>query len=111
MIPLRINIDKGLFVALQKGADAKKSREVVLRNATEMQKGAMRLAPVDTGFMKRSITLKSHNGGESATVKPEAEYASYVEYGTRRMSAQPFIRPSFHKQRMIFISDMKNLIK
>lgn len=85
------------------------AREVVKMNGAELQKNMMRQAPVDTGHMKRSITLTLH--GLTVRVTPTAEYAGYVEYGTRFMTAQPFVRPSFETQKQKFIDDLLRLMR
>ena len=41
-------------------------------------------APVDTGYLRSSIS------GDSDEVQAEAEYAQYVEYGTWKMDSQPY---------------------
>lgn len=64
-----------------------------------------------TGQTKRSITLEIENGGFDATVGPETEYSPYVEYGTRFMDAQPFVRPAFNEQKEKFKSDLNKLMK
>ena len=64
---------------------------------------------MDTGTLKRSIGLEIRDGGLTAEVEPTAEYAAYVEYGTRYMSAQPYMRPSCTAQKEKFKSDLKSL--
>lgn len=86
-------------------------KEVIRMNGAEMHKEMQRKAPVDTGHMKRTITISMGDSGLVATVKPTADYAPYVEFGTRFQSAQPFVRPSYHKQKQKFINDMKRLVK
>ena len=103
--------DKDLIKQLMKSADVGDIKKVVKMNGAEMHKSSQRYAPVDTGFMKRSIQIEGEDNGMTARVYPTAEYAPYVEYGTRYMTAQPFIRPSFEKQKDIFISDLKKLLK
>jgi len=59
------------------------------------------LCPVDTGALKASIKADK----ESAllwTVAPHTEYAVYVEFGTRRMRAQPYMRPAAERVRVEF---------
>lgn len=110
---VKINIDKGLFNALSKAQKMDEVRNVVLLNGTELQRKMMRAAPVDTGHLRRSVGMSGNRTdmGLSVSVMPNAEYASYVEYGTRYMSAQPFVRPSFNKQKHIFIKDLRALLK
>lgn len=53
---------------------------------------AARLAPVDTGRLKNSID--STYDDDSAYVGTNVEYAAYVEFGTSRMRAQPYLKPA-----------------
>ena len=64
-----------------------------------------------TGTTKRSIGLEIKDNGFAAEVGPETEYAPYVEYGTRFMDAQPFVRPAFNEQKAKFKSDLNKLMK
>ena len=84
---------------------------VIRRNTSQAQAKAMRLAPVDTGFMKRSITMRIDISGLAGYIVAGASYSSYVEFGTRYMDSQPFMRPAAREQAPIFISDLRNLIR
>ncbi|MGX2944218.1 HK97-gp10 family putative phage morphogenesis protein [Enterococcus alishanensis] len=86
-------------------------KETVKRNTTELQKKMQRESPVDTGFMRRSITFEIKEAGFTGVVTPTAEYAPYVNYGTRFQSAQPFVTNSFNYQKVIFMQEMKKLVK
>jgi HK97 gp10 family phage protein len=48
--------------------------------------------PVDTGFLQASGYIQVES--DDVLIGFEAEYASYVEFGTSRMEAQPFLRPA-----------------
>jgi HK97 gp10 family phage protein len=50
------------------------------------------LCPVDTGFLRNSIQVDSVTPME-AIIAPHTDYAEYVEFGTSRMEAQPYMRP------------------
>jgi HK97 gp10 family phage protein len=69
-----------------------------LRTAGIMvQNRARQLAPVDTGRLRSSIVSKvtqSTGSAEAIEVGTNVEYAPYVEFGTRHMRAQPFLRPA-----------------
>lgn len=63
-------------------------------------------APIRTGNLRRSI--HQDRGGLRNPVEPSvevgndleiAEYAIYVEYGTSRMAAQPFLTPASEAQK------------
>jgi HK97 gp10 family phage protein len=53
---------------------------------------ARQLVPVRTGALKASITKAG--GGGDWIVTATAAYAGYVEFGTRYMAAQPYLRPA-----------------
>lgn len=86
-------------------------KRVVRHNGAEMQEKAQRNAPVDTGTLKRSIGLEITDSGMAAEVEPAAEYAPYVELGTRFMEAQPYLKPAFDDQKEKFRKDMKKLVE
>lgn len=85
-------------------------KRVVRHNGAEMQEKAQRNAPVDTGTLKRSIGLDITDNGMTAEVEPTADYAPYVELGTRFMNAQPYLGPAFNEQKEKFKKDMKKLV-
>lgn len=86
-------------------------KQVVKTNTAEMNRKAQRNAPVDTGFLRRSIVMKLANGGLSGKSSAGAEYASYLEYGTRFMPAQSFMGPAYRIQKSKFKSDLERLMK
>ena len=55
---------------------------------------AKRLCPVDTGRLRNSITHVIDGGEMAAYVGTNVEYGPYVELGTARQKAQPFLRPA-----------------
>lgn len=55
---------------------------------------AANLCPVDTGRLRNSITSTVDSGEKAAYIGSNVEYAPYVELGTSRMKAQPFLRPA-----------------
>ncbi len=105
-----VGIEK-LQAKLKKNVQLKDVKRVVRHNGKEMQVKAQRNAPVDTGTLKRSIGLEITDAGMSAEVEPTAEYAPYVELGTRFMEAQPYLKPAFNEQKEKFKADMKKLVK
>lgn len=54
---------------------------------------AKMLCPVDTGNLRNSIT-HAQGGEDYEIVGSNVFYAPYVEYGTSRMKAQPYIKPA-----------------
>ena len=55
---------------------------------------AKRACPVDTGNLRNSITHAVEGSEDAVYVGTDVEYAPYVEMGTRRTAAQPFLRPA-----------------
>lgn len=66
--------------------------------------------PVDTGRLRNSISHASE--GDSAYIGTNVEYAPYVELGTKRMSAKPYLRPAATEHsdeyKRIVMSEMKS---
>ena len=58
----------------------------------DIQQGAQRRAPVRTGLLRDSI-YRAVSGGHF-WVSSEAPYASFVEFGTTKMAAQPHLIPA-----------------
>lgn len=86
-------------------------KRIVHHHGAEMQEKAQEKAPVDTGYLKRSIGLEITDGGMSAEVEPAADYGPYPEFGTRFMEAQPYMRPAFEEQSKEFRKDMQKLVE
>lgn len=53
---------------------------------------AKRFSRVDTGYMQEHTTGESDGKGHGK-LESTAPYAKYNEFGTSKMSAQPFFRP------------------
>lgn len=80
------------------GADAAK---YLTKLSLTVERTAKRLAPVDTGRLRSSIghTLVRDSEGLLALVGSRVAYAGYVEYGTRKMRARPYLRPALRSIR------------
>lgn len=55
---------------------------------------AKKLCPVDTDRLRGSITHGVIDSEKTAYIGTNVEYGKYVELGTFKMSAQPFIKPA-----------------
>lgn len=64
--------------------------------ALQIKQQAKIKAPVDTGFLRNSIQTEQL-GDLMAMVTVGAEYGVYVEFGTSRAPAQPFLLPAFEQ--------------
>ena len=107
---------------LRKNVDLNEVKKIVKTNGAEMQAEAQRNADFKghyegkkfvppTGTLRRSIGLEIKDSGMIAEVEPTAEYAPYVEFGTRFMNAQPYLKPAFKKQSKQFRKDMNELVR
>lgn len=83
--------------------DPSKIRAALWEAVKLVEAEAKSISPVDTGNMKNSIY--SEVDGSIGKVISPAEYSSYVEYGTVRSQAQPFMRPALFGHK----NDIKNL--
>lgn len=63
--------------------------------AEEIAQDAQRDAPKDTGQMAASVQA------EGADVTVGTDHWQFVEYGTRHMPPQPFMRPATYKSRTL----------
>ena len=103
-------LDK-LQAKLQRVAKMEEVERIVEKNGEAMQKKAVKNAQFKghyrgkkfikpTGATKKSISVNSSKIDRfKYRVAPGTDYAAYVELGTRKMSAQPFIKPAFDDQK------------
>ena len=113
---------------LQKVAKLEEMERIIEKHGTEMQRKAIINASKfrghyegrgknkhfvkPTGATKRSISVNSSKIDRFRyRVAPGTAYAAYVELGTRKMSAQPFIKPAFDEQKKLFKDDLERLVK
>ena len=103
--------DQELLNALEKMARTDVFKEVVKKNGSSLQKMAQRKAVFtkgySTGATKRSIKLELETSGLEARVKATTNYSGYLEVGTRKMEAQPFMQPAFNEVQPKFIDDLR----
>jgi HK97 gp10 family phage protein len=121
MINLEVEMDVEPLIQRLSGISEEGKLETVraLEKAAEMVRDeAKALCPVDTGSLQRSIrTFKREVGevlcgfGVSAggyVINPKTRrtvnYATFVEYGTSRLAAKPFLRPAFATMKPLIIA-------
>jgi HK97 gp10 family phage protein len=94
-------------------------RGSVAKGATIVRTEARNLAPVDTGEMRKDIQVKrerspdnvasysvfvrsgkkSRLAGRARNVDRDSFYWKFVEFGTAKMAARPFMRPAFEAKK------------
>lgn len=89
------------------GEAEKTTRREVKRAALNVQNGARRRVPVDTGRLRNSIAHEIDAGGLNATIGTNTEYAPYVEFGTRRMVDKPYLFPALEEERGAFLARLR----
>ena len=92
---MKIRGTKEVTANLKKAAEAIEVAvgDAVRKAAMEVERNAKINCPVDTGVLRSSI------GAEEITpllfeVGTNVEYAAFVEFGTSRMAAQPYLEPA-----------------
>ena len=53
----------------------------------------------DTGFLANNIITKLSSDGLSGEVTSRADYSQFLEFGTSKMGARPFMQPSLEENR------------
>ncbi len=71
--------------------------EIAKAGAAVLLEGAKELAPVKTGKLKKSLKLRAGKRRPTSAehlVVSDVFYAPFVEFGTSKRSARPFLRPA-----------------
>lgn len=73
----------------------------IFKLGVNVQSAAKVKCPVDTGRLRSSIQTtapRETSNGVAVRIGSNVNYARYVELGTRRMRAQPFLRPALTQE-------------
>ncbi|OLT24415.1 hypothetical protein BJF79_13820 [Actinomadura sp. CNU-125] len=91
---------EALIQSLDDAADTIDARAgaVVRKVGFDTVRGAQAICPVDTGHLRSSIGVDFDPDGLGFEAGPTANYAHFVEFGTSRMSPQPYLLPVFDQQ-------------
>lgn len=86
-------------IARAQATTVKLAQMVVRKTARDITADAKKLAPVDTGNLRASIGHSDlrgvgSSGDLSVEIGPTANYGVFVELGTSRAPAQPFMGPA-----------------
>ena len=79
-----------------------RSKDQAIEKALEMmglqcEKYAKMDAPKDTGRLQNSITHEVAMNEEAVYIGTNVEYAPYLEMGTSRMEARPYLKPAVNE--------------
>lgn len=104
-----------LQAKLKKNVQMDDVKRVVKTNGAQLKNKMVRNANFvkgyQTGTTKRHIFRNTKDSGLTVEVGSTTEYSPYLEFGTRFMEAQPFVRPSLDEQKKEFVKDFKKLTK
>lgn len=67
------------------------------------------VTPVDTGRLRNSIT-HGMVGNNATAIGTSVDYAIYVEFGTHKMVAQPYLRPGIESHADEYAMIIKKVI-
>ena len=85
--------------SLLRNASPEKRLKVLRKYGAKVKEAAINNAQFKgkytTGATRRSITLQA--GGNQAVIEALTNYSGYVEVGTRKMEAQPFMKPALEE--------------
>lgn len=97
--------NSGLFIR-----EMESKRGTALRAVGERAAGYARdLCPVDTGRLRESIRFTV--GGDEVEIGTDVEYAPYVELGTRKQRAQPFLTPALEDHVDEYLELIKDVLR
>lgn len=69
------------------------------------------LCPVDTGNLRNSIGHKVDDAEQAVYIGTNVDYAPYVELGTVKMDAQPFLKPAAADHRQTYQNIVEDELK
>lgn len=101
-------------VAKMLSAISKKTKEkikkAIKRCGLKVEGDAKRICPVRTGLLRNSIHTSEVRKDYSVKVSTNVFYAPFVEFGTIRQNAQPFMRPALYNNQKFCIDYLKSAI-
>ena len=92
------------------------STEAVINVLERMKEDAEALVPYRTGKLWKSIDYEvyqvpSNIGPIVGELTANTDYAQYVEYGTSRMAARPFIRPAYEAHKHELMEEVERSVR
>ena len=97
MIRAKVLGARRLSAALRRlrGAQTAALAAAVAQGARDVRDAARRELPRRSGRLARRVTIETTADGLAATVGTDLDYGTYLELGTRRMAARPWLLPAF----------------
>lgn len=78
----------------------------VTKATTQIKAHSQKVVPVDTGDLRKSVEVEYDQGPGTSTgeVSYNTGYAMYVEMGTSKMAAQPYLIPAYGSGKHVLIT-------
>lgn len=99
------------------GALKRQAAVIVRKTALDVLADAQGFCPVDTGYLRSSLsvgaegnTFEVEDDGLTIIVGTSVEYAPFVEFGSRKSQAQPFLSPAVEAERPAFEAACASLL-
>ena len=86
----------------------KEIQDEINKTALRIETEAKKNTPVDTGRLRSSIKIDLRP--LEAEIGTNVNYAAFVEFGTSKQSAQPYLFPAFERERKRYINNIKALV-
>jgi HK97 gp10 family phage protein len=78
-----------------------------------VQQAASERAPRDTGKLAENIVISDIKEGGTVDIGPDRDrfYGLFLEFGTSKMSARPFLQPAFEENKEQVQQKMADVIR
>jgi HK97 gp10 family phage protein len=80
-----------------------KLQKALFKSMLKMHELATKDCPVDTGRLKGTINIEPKRLANKYILGVGTDYGVYVEFGTYKMNAQPFMRPALKQVKDIWL--------
>lgn len=99
--------------SINQGAKSGVTYELYKPRRTHTASSAGQPPATDTGFLVNNIviTMDTADKGLSVNVESRADYSSFLEFGTSKMSARPFMQPALEENRAKINRLAKQMVK
>jgi len=92
-----------------KAAQGENLFQILLAGAKVILRYALLNTPVDTGFLRSTGQLDRED--TSPIVGYAADYATFVEFGTSKMAAEPYLRPAIDEHMDEIETEMMKVVE
>lgn len=88
-------------------------QEALVAGAKVVQQAASQKAPRDTGKLAENIVISDIKEDGTVDIGPDRDrfYGLFLEFGTSKMSARPFLQPAFEENKEQVQQKMADVIR